>query len=590
VVAGSQPAGLPAAIGRHRWIRIPSSRKLFVWGTLALLIYLVAGPLLMLLIASGSTGQGRLPLEDGLQLSLDNYLRILGNPATHRILVNTGVFAVGGLAVCFPISIFLAWLIERTDLPLGRPLSTMLVATLGIPSFILAMAWGLMLNPVNGLINVAIRGVFGVQGTGPLNVYTLIGVIVVQGLTLVPVTFLLLAGAFRSMDSSLEEAASMSGASHGTILRRITLPLMLPAIVGALVYQFVYAVQSFDVPFILGLRAGVHVLSTRVWSEVSLAPGGIPNYGTAATYGVLLMAMAAGPLIAYVGLLRRPERFATIRGGGHRQRRVSLGRFRFPALGVVVTFIVITFVLPAFILVWTSLQPYYATPSPASLARITTAAYGRMLDSDLLVPALLNTVFVAGASAFGATVLGLAVSWIIVRSGPRTSGIVQTIAFIPHGFPGVIVGLSVMLIYLTLPLGVYGTSWIIVIAFLIHFITITTRALNAAVAQIGLQMEEAAEIHGASWFYMMRRVVLPLAAPSMLNAFALVFLLSLSSLDLPLMLHSPSSPMLTVQIWSSWDHGDAPVAAALGVVTVTIAVALSLLVRRSGAFGAAFRE
>jgi iron(III) transport system permease protein len=556
------------------------SRSFAIAASVLVLVYLVVGPVLMLVLSSLRGTDGTLPFESGVPWTLDNYLTVLTNPSTYTVLLNTSLFAFGSLAVSFGLSITFAWLIERTNMPLRNTLFVVIVASIGIPGVIVGIAYAILLNPTNGIINTVLRDVLGIDANaGPLNVYTLPGMIFVQGITLVPVTFLLVAAAFRGMNAALEDAGSTSGAPFGTVLRRISLPLLTPALLSALVYQFVSVVESFDIPLVLGLRGGVTVLSTQVFIE-SRPPGGLPDFGLAATYSVLLLALALGPLILYNRVIGRSERYATISGHSYQPRRMRLGIWKVPALALAATYTVISLILPALIMIWTSLQPFFAVPSPESIARMTPDAYIEVLNDEKFHEAVGNTLVLGVSAALLAMAVGLTVSWVLVRTKSRFRIALDVLAFTPHAMPGVMIGLSILLIYLILPVPIYGTIWIIVIALGTQYISISTRLMTSGISQVQNELEEAAAASGASWGPTVRRILFPLILPAVINGMLLVFLLSIKNLTLPLILYTPDTVVISTYIWEKWDQADTAATAAVGTMMVIATVALGIGLRR----------
>jgi iron(III) transport system permease protein len=576
--AGLRPAPGPLT---RRLASLPrlEARSVAIAASVLVLVYLVIGPVLMLVLSSLRGTDGTLPFEAGVPWTLDNYIRVLTNPSTYSVLLNTFLFAFGALAVSFGLSITFAWLIERTDLPFRNLLFVVIVACIGMPNVIVGIAYAILLNPVNGLVNTVLKGFVGAEGQGPLNVYTLPGMIFVQGITLVPVTFLLVAAAFRGMNAAMEDAGTTSGARFGTVMRRITLPLLTPALLSALVYQFVSVIESFDIPLVLGLRGGVKVLSTQIFIE-SRPPGGLPDFGLAATYSMLLLVLAIGPLILYNRVIGRSERYATISGHSYQPRRMRLGVWKIPAVLLALAYALVSLVLPGLVMIWTSLQPFYAVPSAASIARITPDAYIETLNDPKFHEALVNTLVLGGATAFGAMLVGLTVSWVLVRTKSRLRVVLDVLAFTPHAMPGVMIGLSILLIYLILPIPVYGTIWIIVIALATQYTSIATRLMTSGISQVQNELEEAAAASGASWGPTMRRVLLPLVLPAFLNGLLLVFLLSIKNLTLPLILYTPDTVVLSTFVWERWDQADTGGTAAVGTLMVAITLILGIVLRR----------
>jgi iron(III) transport system permease protein len=382
------------------------------------------------------------------------------------------------------------------------------------------------------------------------------------------------------MDTALEDAASTSGARYRTVMQRITLPLLTPALLAALVYQFVTVIESFDIPLVLGLRGGVPVLSTTVFVETQPS-GGLPDYGVASSYAMLLLVLAIGPLLVYNQVLGRGDRYATISGHSYLPRRIRLGAWKIPAITLALGYVVIAFILPALVMIWTSLQPFYAVPSPESISRISLDAYADVLTSSRLHRALLNTLVLGVSTGLGAMTIGLLVSWILVRTRSRLRFALDVLAFTPHAMPGVLIGLSILLIYLVLPLPVYGTIWIIVIALATQYISISTRLMGSGIAQIKGELEEAGAVSGAPWGAVIRRIVLPLVLPAFLNGFLLVFLLAIKNLTLALVLQTPENVVMSTLVWNFWDIGaDTAETAVVGVVMVAITLMLSVIVRR----------
>jgi iron(III) transport system permease protein len=576
------PPGAP----RARRIARFEGRTIAILATVVALLYLVLGPVAMLVLSSFKLTDGTLPFQEGVPWTLDNYIAVLTNPTTVSVLGNTFVFAFGALALSFTLAIIFAWLIERTDLPFRNALYVVIIASIGIPNVILGIAYALLLNPNNGLVNLFLRDLLGLDvRQGPLNAYTLPGMIVVQGITLVPITFLLVAAAFRGIDSAMEDAGSTSGAAFRTVVRKISLPLLTPALLSALVYQFVSVIESFDIPLVLGLRGGVTVLSTQIFIE-SRPAGGLPDFGLAAAYSMILLALAIGPLILYNRILGRSERYATISGHSYTPRRMRLGKWKWPAVLLSVVFVFASLIMPGAVMVWTSLIPFYAVPSPESIARISLDAYGSVIQNNRFAGAVVNTLILGVSTAVLSMGVGLAVSWVLVRTRSRFRFLLDILAFTPHAMPGVIIGLSILLIYLLLPLPIYGTIWIIVIALGTQYISIATRLMTSGISQVQNELEEAAAVSGASWWPTIRRVLVPLILPAVMNGALLVFLSAIKNLTLPLILYTPETVVLSTLLWTFWDRANTAETAALGTMMVIFTLILGVFMRRTSGQGA----
>lgn len=573
----------PPTDDRPRRFRF-TGRGLYIAGTAALLLYLIGGPLGVLLFSSVKRTEGVLPFESAAPYSVENYQDVFLSANTWNTVWNTLIYSAGALFLSFTVAIALAWLVERTDIPLRNTIYTLVIAALGIPAVIAGISWGLLGNPRIGVVNVFLRGLVGAEGEGPFNVFSFWGMIGVQAITMVPVTFLLITGAFRAMDASLEEAAVVSGARFRRVIGKVSLPVLAPALLSALIYQLVTVIESFDIPLVIGLRSGISVLSTTVFTAVKPV-GGLPNYGIASTFSVLMLLFALGPLLWYNRILARADQFSTVTGKDFRQKRYELGRAKPFALFGVFLYVLVSLILPLFILIWTSLIPFYEVPSREALTRVSLDAYRNLNDSAFFTDALRNTFVVGISVAVGAMLIGVLTAWIVVRTQTRWSRALDVLAYVPHAMPGVIIGTSILLIYLVLPIPLTGTVWIIVIALSTQYTSLSTRQMNGAISQIQVQLEEAAEVSGARQTQIFRRVLLPLIMPPFVNGALLIFLLSIRNLTLALILQGPDSILLSVLVFTRWDAGQTEDTAAIGIVMLVITLAMSIALRRASAIG-----
>ncbi|MGH3762930.1 ABC transporter permease [Actinophytocola sp.] len=562
--------------GRFR--RRRSGRTAFIVIVVGLLVYFVLGPLALLVFSSFRGTDGVLPFEEGAYWTLSNFEHVFLSGETYRLLGNTLLFGGGALVVCFTISIALAWLVERTDLPLGRIIAVLVIAQLGIPGFIETISWTFLLNPGTGYVNALLRLFPGVDGPGPLNVFTLPGMIFVQAIGLVPITFLLVAAGFRAMNVALEDAGRMSGAAPLTVVRKVTIPVLMPGLLSAAVYLFVSVVESFETPFVIGLRADIHVLSTAIYYDVK-SPSGLPNYGIASGYSVLVIVLVLIPLLYYNHIISKARRYAVVTGKSYHANRYRLGRAKPYVLAGVGLFLLVAFVLPVGALIWTSVQPFVAAPTLEAFSRISFDTYGKLLSNDIVLDAAKNTLYLGVIAAVATMLLSFCTAWIIVRTKSVGSRVVDLLAFMPHAFPGVIIGVSILLLYLYIPNPIYGTIWIIALAVSTQYLSLGTRLMGGNLTQIDIELESAATMSGATWSQTLRRIVAPLALPALFNGALLVFLSAIKNLTLPLMLYSDDSTVLSTLVWLQWFNGLVPEAATIGVVMVAITVAISFMLR-----------
>jgi iron(III) transport system permease protein len=581
VLSGSSPELVeppPRAEGRRR-LRKPAGRTVLNVVVICVLVYLVLGPLVMLVLTAFQDTSLGVFITPPYPWSLENFRDVFGNPRLYSVLGTTMVFSGGALVFAFVVSLTFSWLVERTDLPARNTVFVLLVAPQGIPGVIMGVSWSLLLNPTNGMVNLGLRHLTGESAHGPLNVYTLPWMIIVQGMALVPLTFLLITASLRSMNASLEEAAQASGASFGTVLRRVTLPLLKPALIGALVYEFVTVVEAVDIPLLLGLPGHVRVLSTQIYFA-SHPAAGLPNYGVGATYGGVLLLLALVPILFYNRVVGSGA-YATVTGKTFRPKAQSLGKWKPVAVLAVWGYISVAFVLPLLVLLWTSMQPYVSEFDLSSFGRLTLDGYGNTLTSELFMHSLRNSLVVAVCSALMAMTIATLVSWIIVRSRSRYTWMVDILAFLPHAIPGVVIAIAVLMIYLILPGGLYATIWLIVIALGTQYVALASRLTTGGIAQIQRSLEEAAEASGASNWQVWRRVLFPLLRPTFLNGFLLVLLASVQNLTMPVMLYTPGNEVMSTLIYTRWDAGHVQSTAVLSVVMAAITVVAAIVLRKA---------
>ena len=534
--------------------------------------YLVLVPLLTLLYASVRSTEDRLPFESTVT-TLSNYTLVLTHPASLSILLNTLFFTVGSLAIGLPLAISFAWLMERSSIPGRSWISRLILVPMTIPSLLSAIAWIQLLDPRIGLVNIALRWVPGLGGeTGPLDIYSLGGMCFVQGIRLVPTAYLMIAASFRAMDPSLEEQSAMAGRNVFQSTMRITLPIMRPALLGALIYFVIVVMEAFDIPGLLGFTARIRVLSTAIyWATHSEV--GLPDYGLASALAVVVLALALVFMWVYHRLTRHQERFATITGKGYRPRTINLGPWTLPAVVLCWLYVLIAVVLPFLILLWTSVQPFYAIPSAEAFGRATLSGYRNMWQDATVNRALWNTLLLALVTGGATIFIAVLISWFVVRrrrQAQRLTGYLGIISFLPQGIPSIVIGLALIFVYIRFPIPIYGTLWIIALGLMTRYMAFSSRTTIGAMIQVHGELEEASQMAGAGWGRTMRQITAPLLLPAMINAFLWVAVHAMQELSMALMLYNPDSVVVSTLIWSMWQNGKTDEAAVLGVVLILL--------------------
>ena len=552
------------ALRRLPWLNI---------GLLVVLFYLVAIPLGLLLVASFKpTG---LPLDPGW--SLTHFKEVYGDPGFYTLVANTTIFAVGCTVCALFVGGLLAWLVERTDLPWKASARVMIALPMVLPPFLLAMGWALLASPRNGWFNELLKSAFGLS-QGPLNIYSLGGMVFVETLALVPSVYLILASAFRNMAPALEEAAMTSGARWPQMITRIFIPMLAPALLAAAAYLLIVGFLVFDVPGTLGMPVGLFVVSSRIVYLATDQSGGTSAYGQIAAIGVTFLVLLLALAWSYRRMTAQASRFVTVTGKGFRPRELKLGAFKPLAIALVLLYFVLAVLAPLCLLVWTSLTPYLAPVSWEMLPQLSLRNHIALFDNARLGQAAWNSVWVSALSATVVTGLALLVAWAVLRGKGPGRNLIDTLSFMPLAIPGTMIGMALIYVYLTLSsIPVYGTAWILVIAYVTVYLSFTSRTANATMIQLHPELEEAARTCGGTPAYTVRRIVLPLMMPALVGAWIWVVAHVMRELSTALLLQGDNNATVAVQLWSYWSGGEPNKAAAVGVWLVLAMTVVTVL-------------
>jgi iron(III) transport system permease protein len=540
---------------------------LFAGGLMAALVLMIGVPLLMIVLMSLRTG---FPGEGG-PLTLANFIAVYSVPGTYRVLLNTLLFASGTVLVALVFAVPLVWLLMRTDVPLKGTIYVLMTVGILIPVFLRTIAWILLLSPRIGLVNQWATQLFGLDH--PLiSLYNIPGMAFVQGVSFVPSAFFMLAAAYRTMDPSLEEAAYTGGVSKFQTFLRINIPITLPAIVGVMVYLFMSAIAVFEVPAIIGFPARILVLSALIFTSTN-PPTGLPNYGLAGAYGAVMLLAGLTLAYFYVRLVQHGKKYTVITGRGYRPRQISLGRWKWPALAFAMLYLSMEVFIPFLVLLWASLLPHLQLPSAEAFSQISLSNYETIFDYVDALP-FVNTAILMFAVPTVTMLLSVFVSWVVVRTQVSFRGSLDTIAFLPHAIPSIL--LAVGLGYLGLAyrnfFPVYGTIAIIAIAHMITWIAYGTRTTNGVMIQVHRELEEAGKVAGASTPRVLFRIVLPLIAAGIFNSWIWISMLSYREVTMALALGTRKNLVISTIVWQFWGNGWVPQVAALGVVLVVFAM------------------
>ena len=570
-------------VSRHSRWRPMSLSSLYQNGIFLLVVIAVSTPLVFLILGSFSTAS--MPGSFNFaEMGLKNYTKTWLDPDLYKLFWNTFIYVAGSTAVGITLAAVLAWLAERSDMPGKIWIYAGVPMTLAIPGMLQAMAWILLLSPRVGFANKAIADVFALDAL-PFNIYSLSGMVFVEGLRLVPTAFLMLVPLLRSMDPSLEEVAATSGASPQRTLRKISLMLMLPGLTAVLIYQALTALEVFEVPGILGLPVGIHVFSTKIYSILS-SVSFVPAYGEANALAILYVAVAIFATILYARIISKSERYSIVTGKGYRPRVQQLGKWKYPAIALVLIFLLLSAVAPFLVLAYISFLPFLQVPSMEAFASMNWNNYRDVFKADLVGTVLWNTLIMVVVTSTATAVISFLVSLVVVRSRFWGRKILDQLAFLPHAIPGMVMGLAMLWMFLQVDkvgIPLFGTIWAISIAFTINFMSYGTRAMNAAILQIHKDLEEAASISGAPQWRVMWRVFLPLLMPSFIGVWIWTLLHAIRIAGTPLLLYEGAeNQVLAVMIWNMWDEGYVTTVGAIGTMLMIFLLLLTLALRVFG--------
>jgi iron(III) transport system permease protein len=513
--------------------------------------------------------------EDG-NFSLDAFSRAFGSVPLGEVTYNSIVFSVGATVVSVVVGTFLAYLTERTDIAAKRLIFAGALVPLVIPGILYTISWIFLGSPRIGIINHVLEPLLGPEA---YNVFSLSGMVLVQGLDNAPLVFLLMVAGLRMMDPSLEEAALLSGATLPSVFRRVTLPLAKPSLYAATLIMFLRNIEAFETPALLGMTKGIWVFTSRIWRVLQYPS----DYGQAGAYSLTLL------LVAFVGmyfqsrLTNQGRRYQTVTGKGYRPRALPLGRWRKPMTVLVLIYFAIAILLPTLVLFYMATQPYYSVPSLETIKNSSLSNFQDVFHRPQVVRAFRNSFTLAMISASIVMFLTAIASWITVKTKIKGRWILDNLTFLPIVIPGLVLGVALIFVYLRLPIAIYGTFAILLVAYVTKYIPYGMRFAASSMYQIGGELEESAEVAGASWRQTFFRINIPLLMPGLIAGWIYVVLVGVRELSTSILLYSPGNEVLSVVIWEMYENGQFNQLAALGAILILTLFILVAIAQRLGA-------
>lgn len=538
----------------------------------SLMVGIVIVPAFFLVLGSFSKGN---PYEAKIVLTLDNYRNLFQEAYFLKLLRNTLWIAIWTTALSVILGSALAWIVGRTDMPVGELISQLIMIPFYTSPFIGGVAWSMLAAPRVGLINLIMASVFpSLAGKELLNAYSSAGIIWAMTLYFTPFVFLFVSGALSSMDPALEESSKMSGASNFRTATRISLPLVLPAISGGALLVFILAVSQFGIPAILGIPGKYYVFTTEMYNRLTCFP---PDYTVVAALGVFLFGITA--LLIYLqSIVLGQKQFTTVTGKGFRPRKMRMGIWRIALLFFCLFYIFASAILPLGAVLWISVIKYV-------VPKISMAVYTLMHYQDILFIfpmtklAIKNSMILAVLGATVGMMLTGGISWILHRTKLRGRKFLEYLSMFPIAIPSVVFAVALLWTWITVPF-IYGTLWLLLICYVTIYMPYGIKSTSATLVQIDKSLEECAHMCGASWFRTLRTVTIPLLKPGIIAGWTLLFIVCSRDLAASLFLSSSKSVVMSVAAFDLYYQGDWGRLGALSVLQ-TIVVFTMLAVGRT---------
>ena len=515
-------------------------------------------------------------------LTLANYRAAYTDPLTYRLLFNSFVFATGSSVLATLLAATLAWISIRTNAPLRKFFELTAIVPNIFPPVMLAVSWTILLSPRTGMINRFLMEVFG-RSEAPFNIYSLWGMVFVEALITTPLAFLIVSASLYSMDPSLEESARVAGSSNFQIARRITFPIIRPALLASAMLNFVRAIESFDTPAIIALPARIEVFTTKIYREaIGAFP---PNQNLAATYGVSLLLVTMLFVYFYRRLTVRSERYVTVTGRGYRPMIIDLGRWRYAASAVAGLILILIVVLPFLVLVYVSVVSYIHVPGAKTWALLTLEHYQANLTDTRTYRAMQNSLFLAISGATICMVLAALTAWVTTKTKVAGRGIIEALTFIPWAFPGTALAIGLLWTYVYVPLPIYGTLWILLIGYITRFLPYGLRTMTSTIVQIHDDMQQASLACGAGFLVTFRRILLPLLRPGFIAGWIILATIYLREFSTSIFLYSPGAEPLGPLLYHFYVDGNLGPMCSLALIVSVVCIGMILIARRLGNVG-----
>lgn len=533
---------------------------LAVAGTVLLVVY----PLGMFLAGSFRSAPWG---EAGATWTMAGYVSAYTDPYTWKLVWNTLLIGAMTVVGVMTVAVGFAWLIIRTDVPFKPVLEVLVITPYFLPAIVSGVSWSILGNPRNGLLNAWASALVG-ERVAPFNLYSHAGIAFVLVTYIAPMAYLLIAPLFRNIDGSVEEASYVSGAGTARTFFRVTLPILAPGLLGVGLLMTIKSLEPFEVPFMLGLPSRIGVFTTEIYAALTFTPPA--DYARATAIAVLLVAITAGLVLPFQRFVAGGEkRFVTVRGKGHVARVTRLRAWRWPIFAACLAYGAVSFLLPLYPIALAAVSKVWGVFTPDNF---TLEHIRHVVETPLLRRGLLNSMLLAVGGATLACVWAFLIAHIVHRSHLRGRHALDFVTYLPVSIPGIALGLALLWGYLATPglSQLYGTHWILLIAYMTVTLPFALRTVSAAMLQIDPELEEASRMHGAGLLRTWRSVLVPLMRPGLVGAWTLLFILIVREVGASVLLSTSDTVVLSVLVIEHWNSGVLGLVAAMSCYMIAV--------------------
>lgn len=504
--------------------------------------------------------------ENGKVVLTIEFLKQVTSEARYwTALTNTAIVALCSTACSVVIGVALAWVLVRTNAPNASLLENFAIVPIFIPPFVGAFAWILLAAPRIGLFNLVLK----LSGFGePLDIYSYAGISWVIGIYLAPYVMMIVASALRSMDPSLEEAGQISGLSRTQTALKITLPLISPAILSGGILAFVITIGLFGTPVLLGWSKQILLITSRIYIEWQQVP---PAYGVIAVLSVYLILFSVAAMLVQ-RIVLRGRSFITVTGKGYRSLKIKLGPIRFVYSGAIWLYLALTVFAPLAVMLVASISTY-------TWSGVFTLRHLSFLwTSNDVAETLSNSLIVTVVAATLTTAFGICIAWIISRTSLRGRRFLEYLVLLPISIPGIAFAIGVAFFWLRFGFGIYGTMWIIVLAFLGKYVSYAVRTISSSLLQVHPELEECARVSGYGRLKTLWKITLPLVRPSIVSSWIMLYSIFLTELSMVTILHTTETRTFSILTFNTWYNGQFSLVASLSLLQLIIGVLVMFFV------------